>query len=178
MRQLFILLICLYSLVASGQRYVSDSSYVDFFSSAPLEDIAAENRRSNSVLDIETGEFVFRVPIKGFEFDKSLMQEHFNENYLESDRYPYAFFKGKLQDWKSVYGRQKVLAAGEMEIHGVRNNVEISGTIDYAETAIKVETSFSVALDEYKIDKPKAVFYNIADTIEVTVYFHYDPYKK
>jgi polyisoprenoid-binding protein YceI len=178
MRQLFLTFLLIISWLAHGQRYVSDSSNVDFFSSAPLEDIAAENTASNSVLDLETGEFVFRVPIKDFQFDKSLMQEHFNENYLESDRFPYAFFKGEIIDWNGKPGKQQVVAAGEMDIHGVKQQVEIESIIEYSESDVTVKSTFEVALDDYKIKKPKAVFYNIADIIEVNVYFHYDPYQQ
>ena len=157
---------------------MSESAYIKFFSSAPIEDITATNESANSVLDLDNGTFVFSVKIKGFQFEKSLMQEHFNENYLESDKYPKSTFSGKIVDWKNENGKKTVIAAGELTIHGVKRQVEIESTIEVSEGDVKVEAVFPIKLEDYKIKIPKAVFYNIAEEVEVTVKFDHKPYTK
>ena len=82
-----------------AQKFKSTASNVHFYSDAPVEDIEATNLDAQSALDLSTGEIVFSIPIKSFTFEKSLMQEHFNENYMESDKYPRAFFKGKVSNY-------------------------------------------------------------------------------
>src|SRR5947208_1580392 len=77
-------------------KFFTKSGRISFYSKAPLEDIEAENRSVTAVLDTKTGMVQFAVPMKAFEFEKALMQEHFNENYIESDKYPKAEFKGQV----------------------------------------------------------------------------------
>src|SRR5690606_2114368 len=121
-------------LVAGGSRaqiYQSYKSETSFFSKAPLEDIEAHNDGGASVLNAGTHEIVFVVPIRGFQFRKSLMQEHFNENYMESETYPTATFKGKLQGFDpSGEGSQNVVASGTLTIHGVASQVNVKGTLE------------------------------------------------
>lgn len=159
-----------------GQKYISDKAYVKFYSSAPIEDIEAHNESATSVIDMETGKVAFSVKIKGFQFEKSLMQEHFNENYMDSDKYPKSTFSGQIKDWKNEPGKRSVSVDGELMIHGVKKQVTIQGTIDVSEGRIKVESVFPVKLEDYKVKIPKAVFYNIAEEVEVTVKFEYKPY--
>ena len=83
-------------LEVSAQRYITKNGHIKFYSETPMETIEANNHQVNSALDIATGDFVFKVLMKSFEFEKALMQEHFNENYVESDKYPNATFKGKV----------------------------------------------------------------------------------
>ena len=85
-----------------AQKYITRNGSVSFFSETPIEDIRALNKQTSCVLDINTGSFAFQVPIRGFMFKNALMQEHFNENYLESDIYPKSIFKGKIKDWDSI----------------------------------------------------------------------------
>ena len=101
--------------------YFTRSGAISFFSSTPIEDIKANNEQATCVLDMETGSVSFRIPIRGFIFKNSLMQEHFNENYLHSVRYPKAIFslpiKG-MEDW-STQGEHAVNLVGDMLVHGV-----------------------------------------------------------
>ncbi len=160
-----------------GQRFISDSSYIHFYSDAPIEDIEAWNSEGSSVIDIGTMEMVYSVPITGFQFEKSLMQEHFNENYMESDKFPKATFSGKIVGWNSQEGENKVSATGEMTIHGRTNAVNVEGTIIKDDNTIEINAKFPIALADYKIKIPKAVFYNIAEVVDVTVYFKFKPYE-
>jgi len=177
MKKLVIILFFMPFLV-NAQKFISDSSYIKFFSSAPIEDITAENESSKSVIDLTSGDLVFSIKIKDFNFKKSLMQEHFNENYLESDKYPKSTFKGKITGWEDKEGKQEVEAKGELSIHGITQPVTLQGTFEKTGDVIEVNSVFKVKLVDYKIKIPKAVFYNIAEVIEVTVKFNYKLYTK
>lgn len=179
MKNIYLLIICvLASLTLEAQRFKSSKSYVRFYSDAPMEDIEAVNESSTSLIDINSKAIVIVVPIKSFDFAKELMEEHFNENYLESDEYPKATFKGKIIDWDGSEGTKKVTAKGTLEMHGVTNEITIEGDIEYDGKMIKVATVFPIRLEDYKIDIPKAVFYKIAEEVEVTTKIEYRPYEK
>lgn len=176
-----VFVLCHFFSTAYAQKYRLSSSEVSFFSDAPMEDIEAFNQDSKSIFDASTGEIAFVVPIKSFEFEKSLMQEHFNENYLESDKYPHAKFEGKLQGYeagKSQRGGapQEVTARGQLTIHGVTHEVEVPGTIDTNGSGVEMKATFPIKVADYDIDIPKIVFYNIAEEVEVRVNFQYQPY--
>ena len=175
MKICFSLLMCLLtSLPAVSQRYQLASSQVSFYSSAPLEDIEAETAEAKSIFNAATGEVAFVIPIKSFEFDKALMQEHFNENYLESDKYPNASFEGELEGFdENQSGSQTVTAQGQMTIHGVTQSLEVEGTIQPQAGGWEMEAIFPIKMADYKIKIPKVVFYNIAEVVDVTVHFTY-----
>lgn len=174
---IFLALIALTGTNAIAQKYLSSESYIRFFSDAPLEDIEATNEEARSVLDLSTNQIAATVPITGFQFEKKLMQEHFNENYLESDKYPQAKLTAQLEgiDWNDP--EKEVTAKGEMTIHGRTNEVDLKGTVVKDGENIIVDAVFMIQLQDYKIKIPKAVFYNIAETVEVTVKFTYKPYE-
>lgn len=173
-----LILILLFPLSTFAQKFVSDQSNIRFYSSAPIEDIEAINEKAKSVIDLSNGQVVFSVDIEGFQFEKALMQEHFNENYLESEKYPKSTFKGQIKDWNNRQGAQEVTVTGDLMIHGITKKVVLAGTIDVSENKVEVESVFIVKLVDYKIKIPKAVFYSIAEEIEVTVKFSYKPYSK
>jgi len=178
MKNTLIFLGLLISLSINAQRYKSSESYVRFYSKAPLEDIEAINEKTSSIVDVESKSIVIIVPVKSFSFEKKLMEEHFNENYLESDDYPNAIFKGKIIDWDGAEGISKATAKGTLEMHGRTQEIEITGDIDYQKDVLKLSTVFPTKLEDYKIKIPKAVFYNIAEEVEVTAKFEYKPYEK
>ncbi|MEO9967875.1 MAG: YceI family protein [Reichenbachiella sp.] len=165
-------------LSVSAQKYVSENSHIRFYSSAPVEDIEAVNTGSKSVIDKENGAFAFSIPNNQFEFKKKLMQEHFNENYMESEKYPKSTFTGKVENWDATAGDKTVVASGQLTIHGVTTQVSTTAQLSIQGERMIVDSTFPVALAEYKIKIPKALFYNIADTVEVTVHFEYVPLPK
>jgi polyisoprenoid-binding protein YceI len=172
----------IYSVVFSAevqaQKFRSVSSTVHFYSDAPLEDIEATNPDGKSALDISSGQIVFSIPVKSFSFEKSLMQEHFNENYLESDKYPEATFKGELLNVDpEIKEWQKAKASGIMDIHGVTQNIMVEGKIQINENMVEIKAEFPITLKDYKIKIPKVVFYNIAEVVDVTVSFNYEKIK-
>lgn len=173
-----LLFLSLFATDSFGQKYISDLNQVSFFSEAPMENIEAHNYKSKSIFDTETDEVVFSIPIRTFEFEKSLMQEHFNENYLESDKYPKAKFIGKVTGFQRIKGKQQVVAKGVLEIHGVSQEVSVTGEIDFSEEKILIKTKFPVKVADYDIKIPSLVASKIAEEVEVSLDFTYVPYEK
>ncbi len=171
--------ICLLLLITwqlPAQRYISNTGSIKFFSEAPLENITAVNHQASSVFDLGSGEIVFSVPIKEFEFKKSLMKKHFNENYMDSDEYPKATFKGKLKNYRPENGNYAATAVGDLTIHGQTRKVEIKGDLKVSTNAVVMEAVFPVALKDYDIKIPKILFSNIAEEVEVTLKFELKPH--
>lgn len=165
-----------------AQRYFTREAKVDFSSEAPLEKIEAHNGSATSVLDISTGQMEFAVLIKAFQFEKALMQEHFNENYMESDAFPKSTFKGKIinaQEVKwTVDGSYPVKVAGTLTIHGVSNEVSAEGTIKVVGGVISASSSFSVAVADYDIEIPAVVRENIAKVVVINILADFQPLNK
>ncbi len=156
-----------------GQNYVTKTGHIKFYSETPIEAIEAHNYNVNSALNPESGDFVFKLLIKSFEFEKALMQEHFNENYMESDQYPNAMFKGKVSNLSEVdlskAGEYEAEIKGDLTIHGVTKAVEEKGTFVIEDGAIQGKSVFSVKLEDYEIKVPGAVKKQISESIEITV---------
>lgn len=186
MKNINLLIIGLFSLLSfrvcgQNQVFSTTKGEITFFSNAPLEDISAKNTRVISMLNTETKELVVRVPINQFEFPNKLMQQHFNENYLESEKYPYGTFKGKVAEGIDYTkpGTYVATANGVLNIHGVDQKRTLSGKIIVAEDgSIKLDTKFDVMLADHKIDIPKLVFKKIAEKIAIHATFNYQPFKK
>lgn len=158
------------------ERYATRSGEITFHSHTPVEDIEAVNHKATSVLDAASGALEFAVLIKGFEFEKALMQEHFNENYMESNTYPKATFKGKLTGVTAEQlkkpGTYDVTASGDLTIHGVAKPVSSKGTITVAEGgALKASSDFIVKPADHGIKVPGGV--NVAEQIQVKVRIDY-----
>lgn len=175
--KVFVILLLGCCTFSQAQSFKSTRSETSFFSSAPLENIRATNTKATSMFNGETGAIAFFVPIKGFRFRKSLMQQHFNENYMESNKYPRATFEGKLTDYElGVSGVQEALAVGKLTIHGVSRDVKIKGKFTRESGGVKMESKFPVKVADYDIEIPRVVFYNIAEEVEVTVLFIYEEF--
>ena len=162
----------LLSSVFAKELYLTRSGNIDFFSSTPIEDIKAINNQVSCVLDRNNGQFAFQVPIKAFTFKNALMQEHFNESYLESDVYPKAVFKGKVLGWNNIELSKdslEVFIEGDLTIHGIKNKIKQSGKIWVSSGIIHGESAFSVKLVDYQVKVPKIVRENIAEVIKVNV---------
>lgn len=164
---------CLIGSMAHAQKWMTRTGKVSFFSSTPVENIEAFNNETASIIDSKTGDVVFMVPIKSFKFEKALMQEHFNENYMESDKYPKAEFKGKITNLKDVNfnkdGTYNVKTAGKLTMHGVTKDVITNGTITVKAGTASVKSKFSVVPQDYGIKIPSVAASKIASKIEVTI---------
>jgi polyisoprenoid-binding protein YceI len=154
---------------ANAQTYVGKNIKVGIFSSTPVEDIKAVSNTGIAVLAKQ--EIAVQVAIKSLEFDKKLMQEHFNENYMESDKFPNAKFKGII-DQKIDYtkdGEYMVTAKGILNVHGVDQARTINGKIAIKSGAVSLYATFDVACKSHGIKIPTIVFAKIAEVIKVTI---------
>jgi polyisoprenoid-binding protein YceI len=181
----FKLLVLIFIIGASAgfsQKYITKNGYIRFFSETPMETIEAHNRQVNSALDIATGDFVFKVLIKSFEFEKALMQEHFNENYMESDKFPDATFTGKITNLSAIDftkdGKYEADVEGDLKIHGETKKVKEKGTFDVSGGKINGKSIFMIHLADYKIKIPNTVVNNIAEDIQITVDVNLEQLKK
>ena len=160
------------STISISQQLFVNESNTSFFSSAPLEDISAISNELGGVVDFTTGHFFFRIPIKSFSFPSSLMQKHFNEKYLESEKYPISTFKGQFIekiDMSTIIDDIKINTEGVLNIHGRDQNVIIETLLLKKNEQIIFSSSFNVFLEDFNIKVPKIVRMNIADTILVNV---------
>ena len=179
----YIYLLSLYILLpvcASSQIYTGKSHEVKFFSDGPIEDIYATNKSAQVIMNTAKNEIVIKVTIKGFDFDKELMEEHFNEKYLESDKYPYAIFSGKVKDtidYKKE-GVYNVTVVGKLTIHGVEKERSIQGMLTSKNGEILIESKFDIVLKDHNIIVPSVVAQNVAETVEISLKSTLIEYKK
>ncbi|GIV25582.1 MAG: hypothetical protein KatS3mg026_1274 [Bacteroidia bacterium] len=164
---------------AFAQRLVADTLYLRFYSDAPLEKITAENTRGvYSFLDLATDSVFVRIKIRGFSFPNKLMEEHFNENYLESEKYPYAYFRGKLVAPVPypTPGTYAVSAKGLLQIHGVAQERVLSGVFEIQPNGIVLLSGKAyVKPADHRIAIPRLLTQKIAETVEVTWWGRYKP---
>jgi len=161
-----------------AQKQLTRNGSVSFFSETPLENIDAHNNQVSSVLDLETGGLAFTLLMKAFIFEKALMQEHFNEKYVESHLYPKASFKGNIKDFdSSKLGTEQVdvTVSGELTLHGVSKDLSVPATIvKLANGNFEGKSVFNINIQDYDIKVPSAVRKNIADNIEIKVNMVYE----
>lgn len=166
------------SLSAGAQNFITKNGKISFFSKTDVENIDAVNNQAVSVINSQTGSVAFSVLVNGFLFKKALMQEHFNENYLESAKYPKATFKGNIADMGKVDfkkdGSYNVTVTGDLNMHNVTNKVSVPAVIVIKGNTLSANATFKVKLDDYKIAVPKLVENNISKTIELKVDCNYE----
>lgn len=180
MKRLIVLFFLLNLVLAlNAQKYMTKNGFIGFYSHTPMEDIKAENNQVVGALDITTGEMVFQALIKSFHFDRALMEEHFNENYMESDKIPKSMFKGKITNLSSVdftkSGTYEVTVEGDLTIHDVTNKITTKGTIEVVTGGINANSKFNIVPEDYKITIPGVVREKINKNLEVTVSMKYTP---
>lgn len=169
------IMILLTPLVSLGQKATATNGVITFFSNTALENIQAVDKSVLSILNLETSQIAFSVSIKDFRFDQSLMEEHFNEKYLESDKFPKATFAGKITGLKlPLSERLPVTALGNLTIHGVTHEVEIPGTLERAGDKLILHSKFQVKLADYKIEIPQVLWQKLAEVIDVEVSTSYE----
>jgi hypothetical protein len=159
---------------SNGQeRYFTRTGHIDFYSHAPLEDIRANNEQVAAFLYTKTGELSFGLLLKSFEFKKALMQKHFNENYIESDKYPKAVFKGKIENFNSVNlkenGKVEVNVTGQLIIRDQKKDIATKAILDIRENEIVATSTFITKPSDFNIKIPNAVKDNIGKEIEVNI---------
>jgi polyisoprenoid-binding protein YceI len=146
---------------------------ITFFSKATLENISAQNNKALSAWDVTNGVLEFSVLIKGFEFQKQLMQEHFNENYMESDKYPKATFKGSIENYQTIIltkdNTYKINATGTLTMHGVSKQITVPASITIKNGVVSSQANFTILLADYNIKIPGVVAKNISNQITISV---------
>ena len=161
-----------------SQVYFTKNGRISFFSKASLENISADNNQVISVLNIETGVLEFSVLNNAFHFPKAKMEEDFNENYIESNKYPKSTFKGNITDISNISslkdGSYQVNVNGDLMIHGVSKNIITPATITIKDGNISATSSFKILLKDYNIRIPTIVTNKIAENIEITVSCNYE----
>lgn len=171
------LFIGLMSNVTAQEKYIDRRGKASFFSSAPLEDIKAENDQAVSVIDTGTGEIVASMLMRSFDFRKALMEEHFNETYIESHKYPKAIFKGRITNMDEIDfskdGKYTLDVTGEITLHGVTKPLSVKAEAVVSKGVIQAKSVFPLAVKDFDIKVPRLVINNIAEVVEVTIAFNY-----
>lgn len=164
---------------AVQDSYACKNARINLYSSAPIEDIKAVSTAGASIYNAASDELAFSVAIRSFQFDKSLMQEHFNSDYMESDKFPRATFKGKLQEHIDVTkdGTYPIKVSGALSVHGITQNRTVPGTISVKNGVISMTSEFIVKCADHHIDIPQIVFHHIAESIQINVSATYNSYK-
>jgi len=165
--------------VFSQTIFMTRSGQISFYSHTTMEDIEAVNNEVTSMLNTGTGEIVFAVLIKSFRFEKALMEEHFNENYMESDKLPKSTFQGKFKDLTSIDftkdGTYPVSVEGDLTVHGVKQHVTAPGTAVVNKGKVTMTAQFTLKPSDYNIKIPSLVEEKIAKSIDVKVNCQYEP---
>jgi polyisoprenoid-binding protein YceI len=162
-------------------KFIDRNGKASFFSSAPMENIEAHNSHVVSIIDTDSGEIGVSMLMRSFNFKKALMEEHFNETYVESSKYPKASFKGKVTNLAdldlSKNGKQTLEISGEITLHGVTQPLTVKAETIVENGTLHAKAVFPLVVEDFKIEIPKLVRDNIAKKVEVTVSFNYQPMK-
>lgn len=173
MKKLIVLLLLFVGTVnVSAQKYMTKTGSLKFEASVDsFEEIAAENKNTSAILESATGEIAVLTLVKGFRFKIALMEEHFNENYIESDKFPKATFKGKVEDFdvaklSSASGMFKI--SGDLTLHGKTKKVTTNAKISKSGDKITITGNFEAKPEDFDIEIPKLVSKKVADKVKIT----------
>lgn len=179
MKPFFTLLLSIslsWSFAQSNNNLKTNIGKVRFFSYAPIENIEAYSKKISCIINPSNLQIAFIIPNKTFEFKKSLMQEHFNEKYMESDKYPKSTFSGKINEAIDLTkdGEYKVTTFGKLNIHGVEVERTIPGTIIVKNGKINLTSDFIVKVADHKIEIPTLMWEKIAEQIQVKIEVNFE----
>ena len=183
MKQFIVILFMLVAISINAQeKYITKSGELIFEASVPsFEEVKAKNESVTAIFNTENGEIAALLLVKGFRFKNALMEEHFNENYAESDLYPKATFKGKIKNFSldllKDSKNHKVLIEGILDFHGQSKQLyNIEAYLSKKESSLILDGSFTVQASDFKIDIPKIVKNKLSNDVLVT--FNYELNKK
>ena len=175
----FFLCLFLVSSANGQERFLTKKGMISFFSETPIENIEAQNNQVLSIVDATSGKMAIAILMKSFMFKKALMQEHFNENYVESDKYPKATFKGDIIDFESITTSEITLAIkGDLTIHGKTKEITIDAVTKKTDAVIEMTGNFFINLTDFDVKIPSVVKNNISEKIKVSFRLYHKPYKK
>ena len=162
-----------------SQNYITRNSNISIYSHTPLEDVKAQNNEAVSVLNATTGDLEFKVAVKSFHFVKTAMESHFNDDdYMASDKYPKAGFKGKITNISAVNfskdGSYNVTASGDLTVRDVTKPVTATGTVTVSNGKVTVASVFTIKRKEYNVIGESFVQNKISEDIQITVNCQYD----
>lgn len=156
-----------------GQKFFTREGKITLISETPVERIEALNKTAVSVIDFTTGAMEFAALIKAFYFEKAILQEYFNEHFLQSNQYPKAVFKGKITNIESVdlqkMGVYPVTVEGDLTAHGQTKKVKTNGKLMVKDEMVGAKASFFLSAEEYKIPIPEVVRENLAKQIQIDI---------
>ncbi|HJS01288.1 MAG TPA: YceI family protein [Flavobacterium sp.] len=159
----------------SQDKKSTKTGEITFEASVPsFEEVKATNKGVSCILNTQTGEIAALALVKGFRFKVALMEEHFNENYIESGKYPKAIFKGKIENFdasKLTDAPQKFTINGTLVIHGKTKNITSVALIKKSASKIEIDTNFSVQPEDFDIKIPSVVSKKVAKTVDVKCHF-------
>ncbi len=162
-----------------SKLFMTRSGKISFHAGTPIEDIDPINNEVTSILNITNGELVFQVLIKAFHFKNALMEEHFNENYMESNAFPRSTFKGKITNLDDINfqkdGTYKAAIKGELIIKGIKKEITSSATLVVNGGKIIGTTKFKLEVADFKIEIPSLVADKISKGVDVEVECRYEP---
>jgi hypothetical protein len=162
--------------------FFTKTGHLYFLSHTDAIDIDGNNNQVTSFVNTGNGEIVFQMLIKSFKFTLATAEEHFNETYMESDKYPKASFKGTVTNLKdinfSTNGTYNAIVKGEMNIHGIARPMEQIGTVTIKDGKIYASSTFKINIDDYNIAVPKIVEDRVAKIVDVKIELEYLPYTK
>jgi lipopolysaccharide export system protein LptA len=170
MKKILISMVCLvFSTVMFSQKMITRSGEIKFDATVPgaLDPVIGTSNTVSSIFDKTTGEFVVQGLVKSFKFKSPLMEEHFNENYMESDKLPKTSFKGKVLNYDGKTGTYD--AEGDLTIHGVTNKVKTKVTISVAGGKLTIVGNFVVKLNDYKLEVPSMAKKTLAETAKISI---------
>ena len=164
----------------TAQVFTAKSGTATFFSEAPLENIAANSTTVQSIYNPSQKTIAFIIPIRSFKFQKDLMEEHFNEKYMESDKFPNATYSGKINEDVDLTkdGTYNVTSTGKITMHGEEKEITEPGIFTVTNGEVSLKSEFLLAVKDFKIEIPQLLFQNIADSVSVKLNVNYQPYKK
>jgi len=180
LKNLFILIFLTLSIGVFGQgKFIAKNAYISFFSSTPMEDILGESNEAVTILNTETGEIAFQALMTTFHFKRALMEEHFNENYMESTKFPKTKFNGKIEGYNKTMLSAPIAdikVTGILSVHGVEKTITVPAKLGLENGKLVGTTKFKVTPEDYGINIPSLVRDKIGKQMEVTVKASYLPF--
>ena len=173
MKKILLISLSFFSLFSfSQEKFISRNGQIQFLASTPLETIDPVNNHVSCILDTENGNLVFQMKMISFKFEKALMEEHFNEKYVESDKFPKSTFVGKIQNWDDFIWNgteQNIVVKGMITIHRIEKEIIVKGMIGASKSTISLSSSFDIIISDFDIEIPRLVRDKISETVKVEV---------
>lgn len=180
MRRLIFIAWLFIPILSFSQEYLTKNGSVVFLSKAPLNEFEGKSNQLQGLIDLDKNLLDFYLDLNTLDTGIGLRDKHMRDNYLETEKYPFAEFTGKMVSLPTLSSSpQKVLAKGKFKIHGVEREISVPGELRLLSNGrLQLEAEFVVSLEDYSIDIPKLVFYELAPEQKVSIQAVFTPSKK